>query len=388
MRENRFYPVSARRRPLPGALSTHRGPVPHHRAQQNLQAVPLALDGPYVLYPGERLHDYLRAFYLVFKGEPTLFIIDDCSATKALTKKKDMLSELAFSGRHADISVCVLTQKYNSVLKDLREQTRWVALFHCKNRDSFEDCLRENDVISTREQRALGAAAASRQKTRQASVENRSACCLYSYVAMLPVTEGLLIAVLGTHLVLLVFVAWQIAQCLRRVALHIRRARRLAIAMDCDELIDELMSVGAGAGLTQGGPPAAVPAGGTAATPDAPEEEERAQKHRERLAANAVGGQAGQYGLVVRGKAFTADQIDALDNSEIEKLYARYEARLGAAMTKTLGSAALLLYAGIAVIFLPIENQPGLIADLEGDPFVGHALSSANCELYHRYGMF
>ena len=109
----------------------------------------------YVLDPCERLHDYLRAFYLVFQGEPTLFLIDDCSATKALTKKKDMLSELAFSGCHADISVWVLTQKYNSVLKDLREQMRWVALFHCKDRDSFEDCLRENDVISTREQRAL-----------------------------------------------------------------------------------------------------------------------------------------------------------------------------------------------------------------------------------------
>ena len=109
----------------------------------------------YVLDPVERLHDYLRAFYLVFKGEPTLFIIDDCSATKALTKKRDMLSELTFSGRHADINVWVLTHKYNSVLKDLREQTSWVALFHCKDRDSFEDCLRENDVIPTREQRAL-----------------------------------------------------------------------------------------------------------------------------------------------------------------------------------------------------------------------------------------
>ena len=47
----------------------------------------------------------------------------------------------------------VLTQKYNSVLKDLREQTQWVALFHCKDRDSFEECLRENDVIATREER-------------------------------------------------------------------------------------------------------------------------------------------------------------------------------------------------------------------------------------------
>ena len=147
---------------------------------------------------------------------------------------------------------------------------------------------------------------------------------------------------------------------------------------------------GAGAGLAEGAPPAAAPAGGTAATPDAPEgqEEERVQKHRESLAAIAAGGQAGQYGLVVRGQAFTADKIDALDNTEIDKMYARYEARLGAAMTKTLGSATLQLYAGVASMFLPIENQPGLIADLEGDPFVGHALSSATCELYHRYGVF
>ena len=80
--------------------------------------------------------------------------------------------------------------------------------------------------------------------------------------------------------------------------------------MDCDELIDELMSVGAGAGLAEGAPPAAAPAGGTAATPDAPQEEERVQKHCERLAAIAAGGQAGQYGLGVCGKAFTADQIN------------------------------------------------------------------------------
>ena len=108
----------------------------------------------YVIDPGERLHDCLRAFFQVFQGEPTLYIIDDCSATKALTKKKDMLSELAFSGRHAGASVWVLTQKFNAVGKDLREQTKWVALFHCKDRDSYEDCLRENDVISTREERA------------------------------------------------------------------------------------------------------------------------------------------------------------------------------------------------------------------------------------------
>ena len=59
-----------------------------------------------------------------------------------------MLSELAFSGRHAKQSLWVLVQKYNAVCKDLREQTEWVALFHCKNRSSFTNALDENNVVS------------------------------------------------------------------------------------------------------------------------------------------------------------------------------------------------------------------------------------------------
>ena len=149
MREDRFHPGSARR-PLPGVLSTHRGPVPHHTAQQDLQAVPLVLDGPRGLRSRPRWAPCLPTGLLSgVSGR------DDCSATKTLTQKKNMLVGVSFLGPHADITVWVLTQKYNSGLKDLREQTRWVCLFHCKDRDSFEDCLRENDVIPTREQRAL-----------------------------------------------------------------------------------------------------------------------------------------------------------------------------------------------------------------------------------------
>ena len=51
---------------------------------------------------------------------------------------------------------------------------------------------------------------------------------------------------------------------------------------------------------------------------------------------------------------------------------------------RPLGLRRSQLYAGVAAMFLPIENQPRFIADLEGDLFVGHALSSATCELYHR----
>lgn len=103
----------------------------------------------------EKLQELLRLllfFFYRYAGKPTLYIIDDCSATK-LTKKKDMLSELAFSGRHAEQSVWFISQRYNSVLKDLREQTKWVCMFYTKDRDSFDNCLRENDVIPTLEEK-------------------------------------------------------------------------------------------------------------------------------------------------------------------------------------------------------------------------------------------
>ena len=44
-------------------------------------------------------------------------------------------------------------QKYNSVSKDVREQIKWLFLFLTKDRDSFEDCLRENDVIPDKSER-------------------------------------------------------------------------------------------------------------------------------------------------------------------------------------------------------------------------------------------
>ena len=44
-------------------------------------------------------------------------------------------------------------QKYNSVSKDVREQIKWLCLFFTKGKDSFEDCLRENDIIPDKNER-------------------------------------------------------------------------------------------------------------------------------------------------------------------------------------------------------------------------------------------
>lgn len=95
-----------------------------------------------------KINQWIRLLTNEFKGHDTLFIIDDCSAEGEINKKRDALSELSFSGRHRRHSLWVSTQKYNSISKDVRDQSKWLCIFFTKDRDSFEDCLRENDVVS------------------------------------------------------------------------------------------------------------------------------------------------------------------------------------------------------------------------------------------------
>ena len=100
-----------------------------------------------------KLNEWIKLFKNALKSHQMLFIIDDCSAEGEINKKRDALSELAFSRPHRNHYLWVLTQKYNSVSKDVREQIKWLCLFFTKDRDSFEDCLRENDVIPNKSER-------------------------------------------------------------------------------------------------------------------------------------------------------------------------------------------------------------------------------------------
>ena len=47
-----------------------------------------------------KLNEWIRLFKNTLKGHQTLFVINDCSAEGEINKKRDALSELAFSGRH------------------------------------------------------------------------------------------------------------------------------------------------------------------------------------------------------------------------------------------------------------------------------------------------
>ena len=69
-----------------------------------------------------KLNKWIELFRNTLKFRQTLFIVDECSAECEINRKRDALSELAVSGRHGSHSLWVLTQKYNSISKDVREQ--------------------------------------------------------------------------------------------------------------------------------------------------------------------------------------------------------------------------------------------------------------------------
>ena len=77
-----------------------------------------------------KLNEWIKFFINTLKGHQTLFIIDDCSAEGEINKKRDALSELAFSRRHRNHSLWVLTQKYNSISKNVRKQIKWLCFVY------------------------------------------------------------------------------------------------------------------------------------------------------------------------------------------------------------------------------------------------------------------
>ena len=196
-----------------------------------------------------------------------------------------------------------------------------------------------------------------------------------------------------TQLVVLGILAWGVSEYIR-LRHQLWNIKRRIVTMDLDEVIDDLLEANSGAVAKhdtdtkyhqrRAGPETTTQS--VSVRGEATDTGTTNNHHRERLAALCAGGRARQY----LGKALSVDQVDNMEEKEVEKLYDRYEARLGAAMTKTLGAAALQLYTSVASMLLPIppEEQPELLSELESDPFVEHAVSSATCEMYHRFGMY
>ena len=89
-----------------------------------------------------------------FKGSNSLFIIDDCANLQDSKRKVSELCYLAFSGRHFGITTWLINQKYNSIVKDFRENIRILVLFFNKDEIAMKQALEENDIVP-KDQRAI-----------------------------------------------------------------------------------------------------------------------------------------------------------------------------------------------------------------------------------------
>ena len=85
--------------------------------------------------------------------EQTLIIIDDCANLHDAKLKATNLTKLAFHGRHYNISTWVLTQKYNAIIKDFRQNIQHLVLFYDKDKESREASFKQNDIGITGEEK-------------------------------------------------------------------------------------------------------------------------------------------------------------------------------------------------------------------------------------------
>ena len=82
---------------------------------------------------------WLRLASFFFTGTNTLFILDDCAASKDVKGRTSQLVNLGFSARHDGISVWVLTQQITSIAKPFRENVAAIVLSSKTTKAIFED---------------------------------------------------------------------------------------------------------------------------------------------------------------------------------------------------------------------------------------------------------
>ena len=85
------------------------------------------------------------------------------------------------------------------------------------------------------------------------------------------------------------------------------------------------------------------------------------------------------------GKELTCEQLDQLPPAEVSKYYNRYLIKVGANMSKNLGSALIKLYSNIANQVIGADKDK-LASDLESDPIIGEALTQSAADLYFKLG--
>ena len=82
----------------------------------------------------------------------TLFILDDIACGDDVKKRTSELVKLAFSGRHDNISVWLLSQQLTSVSKPFRENIGSLVVFYTPSKSDLETILSDYGGEITKEQ--------------------------------------------------------------------------------------------------------------------------------------------------------------------------------------------------------------------------------------------
>ena len=76
------------------------------------------------------IEGWLKLASYFFEKTNTLFVLDDCAASKDVKGRTSQLVNLGFSACHDGISVWVLTQQITSIAKPFRENVAAIVLFY------------------------------------------------------------------------------------------------------------------------------------------------------------------------------------------------------------------------------------------------------------------
>ena len=75
-----------------------------------------------------------------------MIILDDFANLHDAKVKSSPFTKLAFHGRHSNISCWTITQKYNTIVKEFRQNIQVLVLFYYKDKKSREAAFEENDI--------------------------------------------------------------------------------------------------------------------------------------------------------------------------------------------------------------------------------------------------
>ena len=96
----------------------------------------------------DKLYDYIKKISNLEAGNAVLFIADDIIADENLDKRRQSLLEFAFSCRHKNHYLWLLTQSYTAIPKNLRRQAKAIFTWYPKECGDMRTIHEENDVLT------------------------------------------------------------------------------------------------------------------------------------------------------------------------------------------------------------------------------------------------